>query len=382
MKKYDAIILGAGIAGLGAARGFVLAGRKVLVLDKKGIKGQSSPAAAGILDPLLEMKPDSPLFRVSREAFRRFPSLVRELKSKTKEDPGYLRAGMLYLALDQAEEKELRDRFLWQKRSGIPIRWLDREKIFKAEPFVSRKTRCGIFYPTIGRIEPRRFVKVLRKYLAMSGVRIKTLDEVSVLRAGNRVVGVRSGREKFFAEAVINATGGWAGSSARLGVSAPVLPARGQIVTLEASAADNGFKISTILHSLDGGYIVPWSRREYLLGSTVEFVGFKPVVTGKGIRQILMKTEKLVPALRRLKQSGSWAGLRPFSRDGLPLIGPAGERGLYLAAGYYRSGILIGCYAGELLARGILSGKIPSALREFSPLRLKKSIRTSVTRER
>ena len=121
---------------------------------------------------------------------------------------------------------------------------------------------------------------------------------------------------------------------------------------------------------MDGGYIVPWDPGTLLLGSTVERAGFKAKTTAKGLRSIRRRTEKIVPGLKTARIVTSWAGLRPFPEDRLPIIGPAAVKGLYRAAGYYRSGILISGLAGALLARGIVTGRMPRRLKPFSPNRL------------
>ena len=182
-----------------------------------------------------------------------------------------------------------------------------------------------------------------------------------VVVSSGRAKGVKSGNVFYEAPYVINAAGSWA-SSRRLHVPAPVLPARGQILTVRGK-----LKIRTIIHSLDGGYVVPWSKGVYLVGSNVEFCGFKPEVTEPALRDILGRNERVLPGLKNCKRKAVWAGLRPYSTKRLPFIGATRIKGLYLAAGYYRSGILISAYAGKLLAKAIVSGKISPMLKPFQP---------------
>jgi len=65
--------------------------------------------------------------------------------------------------------------------------------------------------------------------------------------------------------------------------------------------------------------------QEAILGSTMEYVGFQPEVTPDGIARIFAATVTLCPGLVRGKLRRTWAGLRPVTPDGLPIIGP--ERG-------------------------------------------------------
>lgn len=368
-QQFDAIVVGTGVAGLAVAIALARRKKKVLMIGRKGIAGESSPAAAGILDPFLEINSDHPLFKLSCEAFFRYPAWLKQLRKSAKEDLGYARPGLLYVAFNRREEAELKKRFLWQRQSGIPVVWQPRSQIFETEPYLSRQAQCGLLYPTIGRIKPRIFLKVLFSYARGRGVRIlKTKEEPHLVTLRNRVQGVRVGSHKYPSQTVINATGAWAGKNPHLGIRPPIVPARGQILVVR------GKRVTTrILHSLTGFYVVPWGRNTFLLGSTVEFAGFRAGTTRRGIGKIRKSAEKLIPGLKSFKGVDQWAGLRPFSKGRLPLIGPTSIEGLYWMLGFYRSGILISCYAGELMAEGILSGNWPKIIKPFDPRRLLKA---------
>ena len=364
---YDAIIIGDGIAGLGAALGLARYRKKILVIGKQGLRGASTPRAAGILDPFLEMNARSPLFTIARAAFRLYPAWLRGL-GISQEAAGYKKTGMLYIAMNREEASDLRRRFQWQKKSGIAVRWLDATRILKREPAVSRRLRGGLFYPSIPRVQPEKLMKVLTRVARKKGIRIvKTKSSARLALSRNRVTGVKLGRHFLKSNVVVQAAGAWEGLRQNSRIRLPVKPVRGQILIVKKGK----LKISTILHSMDGGYIVPWDRDTLLLGSTVEFAGFNPRVTSGGLQSIGRKTQKIASCLKGVKVVKTWAGLRPFPKDRLPIIGPASIQGLYLAGGYYRSGILIGGLAGELLAKAIVSCKIPLVLRPFSVTRFK-----------
>ena len=365
-QKYDAIIVGTGIAGLSVALSLARRKQKVLMIGKKNLRGESSPAAAGILDPFLEMNSYHPLFQLSCEAFSRYPAWLKQLRKFGRGDLGYARPGMLYVAFNRREEAELKKRYLWQRQSGIPVVRQSRSEILESEPRLARQALSGLFYPTIGRIKPRIFLKFLFHCAKGLGIRIlRTEEDPHLLTLKNRAEGIQAGSRVYRSKAVVNATGAWAGQNSYLGIQAPISPARGQILVVKGKRIT-----SRILHSLTGFYIVPWERNTYLLGSTVEFSGFKAETTQQGIHKIREGTEKIIPGLESYKAVNQWAGLRPFSKDRLPLIGPASIKGLYCALGFYRSGILIGSYVGELMAEGMISRKWPKILKPFDPRRL------------
>ncbi|MBV8116419.1 MAG: FAD-dependent oxidoreductase, partial [Candidatus Eremiobacteraeota bacterium] len=70
------------------------------------------------------------------------------------------------------------------------------------------------------------------------------------------------------------------------------------------------------------------------------------------------------PSLGGFSVSETWAGLRPGSVDGRPYIGHAPLRGLYVAAGHYRNGILLAPITARLL-RECIAGRFPAELASF-----------------
>ncbi|MBI3313455.1 MAG: FAD-dependent oxidoreductase [Candidatus Omnitrophica bacterium] len=365
MKHFDAIVVGAGISGFGTAIALAKRRKKVLILEKKGIRGEATPRSAGILDPVLELYPKSPILSLTFKAFREYPKYLRHLGKKIYRMIDFEQMGMLYIARDAKEEKALKEKFLWQKKIGMPVRWLRRDEVLKYAPAITPSVCSGLFYPTVAKLNPKKLLFVLHHYARKLGIQNqKIVQEPKLALHKGSLQGITSGKKRFEAPIVINATGSWAGTAKDAKMRLPISPARGQILILRGK-----LKTNTILHSLDGAYIVPWGKNDYLVGSTVEFAGYEPYVTRSGLKGILSRAEKLAPGVQKMKVVNSWAGLRPFPVDRLPVIGPAKIKGLYHAAGYFRSGILIGFTAGELLAQGIMRGKMPKLLAAFNPQR-------------
>jgi glycine oxidase len=92
----------------------------------------------------------------------------------------------------------------------------------------------------------------------------------------------------------------------------------------------------------------------------MEYVGYDPSVTSSGLARILSAAGALVPALAHVPVSRSWAGLRPVSSDGLPILGAEPRlAGLWYAAGFGRHGVLLAAIAATLL-RIMMNGQTPS----------------------
>ncbi len=78
----------------------------------------------------------------------------------------------------------------------------------------------------------------------------------------------------------------------------------------------------------------------------------------------------MAPALRYAEVASAWAGLRPGSPDGHPIIGRLhGKDNVYVATGHFRNGILLGPITGRLIAQLITEGKTEVSLEPFSPAR-------------
>jgi glycine/D-amino acid oxidase-like deaminating enzyme len=109
---------------------------------------------------------------------------------------------------------------------------------------------------------------------------------------------------------------------------------------------------------------------EAILGSTMEYVGFDPVVTPDGIARILASTMALCPGLVRSKVGRTWAGLRPVTPDGLPIIGPEPQLdGLWYATGHGRNGILLAGLTGVLIRQLVDRNRPTMALGACTPER-------------
>ena len=365
----DIVIVGSGIAGLGTAMAFTDAGKKVMVLEKK-MTGEASQAAAGILDPFLERGPRHPLLPLAISALRKFPQLIQKIRKVTGGDAGYRCAGLMYVAFTPAEEKILRAKYRWQKKTGVALRWLKRHEVVKREPGVCGSVRCGIYYPGIGRVIAPDFLRSIRTYLIKKGCLFRTVSRdprpVTDQKGVKRFM-FGAGGNTYLAADMVFTRGAWEKYSPKKNVRPWFRPVRGQALIVRMPRC----KLMTTVHSVRSAYVVPWQKSVYLLGSTVEFSGFRPHTTRAGLCRIRDGAQRLVPAFRSARMIRKWAGLRPISRDRLPVIGRTGAGGAYLLNGLYRSGILLGCELGRLLSHGIMRRKMPKIIEPYSPGRIK-----------
>jgi glycine oxidase len=149
------------------------------------------------------------------------------------------------------------------------------------------------------------------------------------------------------------AAGAWSGKIEGLPRPASVEPVRGQMA---AFAWPAGAEQAIVQGG--GVYIVPRGD-EAIVGSTMEAAGFRAETTPAGMAELFARARTLVPALAHLEVRRTWAGLRPGTPDGLPIIGrePRTE-GLWYATGHGREGILLSVVTGRVVAQ-LLTGETP-----------------------
>jgi glycine oxidase len=118
-------------------------------------------------------------------------------------------------------------------------------------------------------------------------------------------------------------------------------------------------------------YLVPRMTGECIVGATVEDGLGDKAVTPDAVRWLLAEAAATVPALAGAAPLRAWAGIRPGSPDGLPVVGPWPDlSGLVVATGHNRSGILLAPVTARIVRDWIVSGRTDLPAAPFSPDRL------------
>jgi glycine oxidase len=109
--------------------------------------------------------------------------------------------------------------------------------------------------------------------------------------------------------------------------------------------------INTTIFSDKRCYLVPKQNGEIYIGATMVENTFDTKVTPRGIATLLERATQLVPQLKDAAWERVWAGIRPQTGDGIPYLGEHPSwKGLFVAAGHFRNGILLSPITGKLVA--------------------------------
>ncbi|MCH8025614.1 MAG: glycine oxidase ThiO [Chloroflexi bacterium] len=362
----EVVIAGAGIIGCAIAYELSRRGVSCLLLDGRRLGMAATNAAAGILAPLAEFRRPDTLVNFGLASLRLYPAWVQRLREEVPDiDVEFALDGVLRVAFDEEELTELRAGLRYRGELGLVE--LDRALVREVEPRLASDVAGGLLCPQEGQVGNQLFTLALSRAAQRRGARVVEGCPVLGFRtSGGRVAAVRTPQGEFACDHLVLATGPWTRPLAgKLGVEVPSRPVRGQMLAL-------GRMVTPIRHVIWGkrGYLVPRANGLVFAGATVEKVGFRIRTTKRGLTQVRQAAFELVPQLRHAREHFSWAGLRPDSPDGLPILGPLpGWANVTVATGHFRNGILLAPITGELIAEAIVDARTPEALSPFSPAR-------------
>ncbi len=353
-QSGDVIIAGAGIIGLSLALELQRRGLSVIVLERRRAMRAASWAAGGML---AARDPENPpaLLPLSLRSLALYPEYLQRIHAASGH-PVPLRTQRTLqqnsrTAASSVDEVLSREGIFQDAQASIP------GLVDTGENFVWLNEQS---------LDPRDLCRALpAAFLAEKGTLLEDTPVLAIENSDSGVL-VRTAREQIHANSFVNCCGAWAGEPPLGGL--PVEPIKGQAVTVALAPE----RLSCVLRTPEF-YAIPRGDGRVTIGATIEHAGFDEAVEPHRVAALLTTVSRLLPEILEAQHLESWAGLRPGTPDGLPILGPASAAiaNCWHATGHYRNGVLLAPVTARLLAQAILGESPDVPLENFSPSRFR-----------
>lgn len=409
MAVTSVVVVGGGLIGLTSALALHERGASVALVDCAGLGSGAARGNAGFLCPtLLSPLPGPGMVRTAATALARRDGPLRirprAVPSMLRWSVGFLRAAnqsrfhagqaaLAELALDLDDrlneltalgvdvppgndivvpfhDGRLAERFHAELQRigalGVPApgELLDGEGIRTVVPALTDHVRAGFVLPGNRAIEPGRYVDSLIAALSARDVALLEHRQITGFDViGDRVRAVRTSGGNLTADEVVLAAGAGIRSLGQmLGLRLEVVPGQGYNVALATSTRLAHPVIVEEAHAV----ATPFADR-IRLGGTVEFAGDSPPFDPRRVDAILRSMRPFLDVDWASRRE-AWAGSRPMSADGLPLIGRTRRlANVVVAGGHGMYGLTLAPSTARAVAELIVDGRPSTELAAFDP---------------
>lgn len=359
----DVIVIGGGIIGAAIAYYGSKAGLEITVLEKSELaSGTSSRCDGNILAIDKDPGFDSQMSLKSQQ-------LVHEL-SKELEIPFEYRNPGSILVCENEEEMEAANKWVQQQVSaGLDFKMLDREDLRNESKYFADDLFGGLECKTDSTVNPYMLTFSMFYSAEKLGATIQTKTEVTNLqKESTGQFRIETNRGTFTAKKVVNAAGIWAPIIGKMvGVKVPIAPRKGQIIVASRQhpvglrkVMEFGYLISKfggnrIVDELTEKYGValvfePTESQNFLIGSSRQFSGYDTKVNWDVTKYIAKRATRFYPKIADMTVIRTYAGLRPWTEDHLPIISHVEEvPNFYIAAGHEGDGISLAAITGKVI---------------------------------
>jgi glycine oxidase len=342
----DVAIAGGGIIGLSLGLELRRRGLQVVVVERQQAMSSASWAAGGMLAVHDPQNPPElmPLCLRSEELYPSYLERIEELSGK--QVPLRTRRAMQHI--------------------GVPPEGAEFATAAEIAEFAPGLHAGELLFQWIeeGSLDPNDLREALPPaFVAAGGVLLEDTEMRSVESATDGVVVVTS-KQRISARMFVNCCGAWAGDAGRGLERLPVAPVKGQMGNLRCAPE----RLRCVVRA-PGVYLIPRGDGRVTIGATIEHVGFDETVQEDSIRRMVETARKLLPEAEAPPQMDMWAGLRPGTPDGLPILGRAAMENCWHATGHYRDGILLAPVTAHVMAQAMLGERTDVGLEAFTPAR-------------
>jgi len=362
MQAEELIVIGGGVVGAAIAYGAARAGAPVTLLDQGDIAHRASRGNFGLV--WVQSKGDKlPRYaRWSRDAVKFWPALAKELLELTGVDVALQQRGGFWIGFNDAE-MQAREAMLARLNNtvgDIPYEMLDHAALKARLPAIGTAVAGGSYCPLDGHANPLKLLHGLHAGLKAHGARVVSSVDITHVNYRENSADFEAKSldgQTWRAPRIVLAAGlGNKDLAAQVGLHAPVLPNRGQVLITERLKPFLHYPINKVRQTNEGSV---------QLGYSVEDVGLDDRTTVSAIEWIAKRAVATFPILSSVRLVRAWGALRVMTPDGFPIYQESAScPGAFVATSH--SGItLAGAHAYVLGPWMAGLGAPPDALDEF-----------------
>lgn len=380
--KHDVVVIGGGIVGCAVAYFLAKAGRRPLIVEQSGASAGTSSSCMG---HLMLMSGPEPMYRMSRRSLELWKRFSRDVGGFEIHECGCLWLGES--AEDEPLLQTMHDDILGYGDTGL---MLSRKQLLDREPCLADDLFGAFFYPEDAVIFPMQATaSLLAETLRMGGsIQTRTTVQGIRLHPAGSIAAVETDRGPIWTDTVVNAAGVWSpviGEMAGM-PNLPIYPRRGdlaitmpqdlrvrtQMVEVAYLRTATGAAPDPESDTPDPGAcalnLQPQGNGTVLIGSTRQFAGFDRTVNHALLSDSFERAARFVPQVADLQVVRTWAGLRPYTKDKVPIVGPVtAVPGMFVASGHEGLGITLSMATGELIAQAVTGQSLQQSLDPFTP---------------
>ena len=356
MKSWDAIVVGAGIVGLSLAIKLNKQGLRVLVVEK-GEPGREASWAAGGMLADFPLETPLGLRELATASARMYPEFVRELEDESGLKIDLRSVGTLVLLLAETGLHAATT-----QAYALPGPLAELEPALRAPDAAAAQFTALFAHERC--VDPRHLTSAAIAAARHRGIDFSSGDPVLAVEAAKgKASGIRTSTTQFAAGIVVNCAGAWAGQIPPHRF--PARPVKGQMLCVAMPQKELVRHVVRTSGWTPDVYLIPRSDGRLVIGATQEEAGFDKQTLPETIQKLRQAALDLVPRLAEARILEAWAGLRPGTPDGLPILGATPTAGYFVATGHFRDGILLAPVTAKLMAQMILGQKPEFDLETF-----------------
>jgi sarcosine oxidase subunit beta len=371
----DVVVVGAGVIGTAVTYYLAKTGTRVVCVERSHVAAGSSGACDGFM--FVQSKKPGPNLTLAMESVDIYRGLREELLLDIEyRQPG----GMILIGTPESWDSMVKFTRL-QREAGLDVQLLDSKQTLELEPQLSPEILGCAYSPLDGQIDPIGLANAFAATAKANGAELRLGTEVLAVETDEHgVSGVLTSGGRLSTRAVVVACGVATPHLLKgLGLTVPIKPRKGCTIVTEAlppvvnhvfldaqyiAVKLNPAASTTTIDGVGYGFSLEQTKKgNVLLGNTRSFSGYDVEVDPRVLFRIRAYASRYMTFLDRVAFIRSFAGLRPYVPDGLPLLGPvSGYPGLFLAAGHEGDGVALAAITGRLISENVVTGRVPELM--------------------